>query len=1074
MRKFTSLLPLRREWLSYVCRMNVRIVLLLLTITTTLNPLMAQQGQQRLSADLRNVPLQQVFDLIREKTSYSVNFVKEEVNAAGTKVSVQVTNAPVMDLLSAALTNTGYEASMDGNMIIVKQRPRQAASGIVKGQVIDTRTGDPVIGATIKAGNSGTATDVKGEYSLVLPVGTYTLGVSSIGYTGKQLKEVQISRESPFLLNITLTPQSGTLRGVEVIASARKESIAALYIRQKNNSAITDGISADVIARTPDKNIGESLRRISGLSTLENKYVVVRGLSERYNQAMLNGQAMPSTELNRKQFSFDVIPANMVDNVVVYKTITPDQSAEFGGGLVQINTKDLPDQNFLSLTVGGSINDKSSGKDMLSFQRDGSREYFGKYARHRYLFGQKDWNSLQEIRARQTANKDALLLSNNWQPYYYAVMPSQQYQLSFGRVMQRPGGSGRLGIIAAVSYRNTQSIQSIVSSRNQFEGVNTEKETFFNGDQYGFTTNIGGVAGIGYSIGKHKFSWQNVFTQLLEQQMNYGKGYHAVLMENTRAMVERVQQTNLWQSQLKGEHAIGKKGVRLQWIGSYIRVTRVRPDNHILVYKPLPDSLPLRHNEFTMAEFYPEGTGGANDTGALRLFSKAAEKNFSWDVAGSIPFKLGTSRNTFKTGYAGWTKSRQFYVALLNHRQGDLSSPPPIGEAFTPRYGGGTSTVSGFGDDYDRSATLHALYGMFDNRLGNKWRIVWGLRAEYYDMNAANQALDQTIAHINEGRDPADPLDFSALYNREKDWHLFPSANITYSLQPSMNIRAAYARSIIRPDLRELAWFREYDFELMGTYSADLLRSTTIDNYDLRYEWYPGVAEVLSASLFYKHLKFPMEIYKIPSNNIYILRNNYKSYNYGVELEVRKSLSFVHVPVIKQLTLYGNFTILSSRVTPMDERTNELQGNKVVPKIDIGKEEKRPLMGQSNYLFNAAIYYDAQHLNLTLSYNAVSNRLVVFEQNAASSQYERPLRSFDLQIAWRFLRQRAEVKLNISNLLRENSIIYANKGKTQEEEDKAQQGDYSSRYLLYDKHDYLVQELSPGRTYGLSITYTLR
>lgn len=1024
--------------------------------------------QTKITAVFRQEPVSLRLKGIQEKTGLTIAFEEKDV-LRKTAVAASFENASLQKVLQQSLKGFSLSYKEMNGMVVVYSQPvanlTDKKNGTVSGIVVDEENGEPVVGATVTIGNQNKISDVDGSFIFELPEGTYIAAITSVGYGAKNVTEILVKGSQAATVNITLKRQKGNLQGVVVSSSARKETVASLYIRQKNNAGITDGISAEQISRTPDKNIGESLKRISGLSAIDNKYVVVRGLSERYNQAMLNGQAMPSTELNRKQFSFDIIPSNMVDNITVSKTITPDKSAEFGGGLVEINTKDIPSENFLNVTAGTSVNDRTSGKDMLSLRRDGNKGYLGQYAAHRYLAGQKNWNSLQDIRDAQAGHASGTLLTNNWQPYYYGAMPSQNYQVSFGRVMPTIAGSAnKLGVLASVSYRNTQSIQGLSTIRNNFPGM-------LEGDQFGFSTSLGGMLGVGYTTKNHKISWQNLFTQLLDEQMNYGVGLHAELGANSRAMIEKVQQTTLWQSQLKGEHSLGTKGIKVNWTGSYTQVKRVRPDNHVILWRA-PENISAPHNEFNVAEWHDAGAGAAtpSDPGALRLFSDAMEKNFGWDANIQIPFHLGNTKNSFKTGYAGWVKDRQFYVAMLadhaNH-ESSVAAYPPLGDLFSPKYGGGRSSVAEFGDDYKKKAPLHAVYGMFDNRIANKLRLVWGLRAEYFNMDKANQVIDGTIKEVSSGTDLDD---FSALRNTQKSWQLFPSANITYSLTPKVNIRAAYAKSIIRPDLRELAYFREYDFELGGIYQADFLRATKLDNYDFRVEWYPGAGEVLSASFFYKNVKYPMEIY----NNIttYNLQNNYKSNNRGIELEVRKSLAFIDVPVIKNMTVYGNFTTLMSKVTPMQVKIgaqDPTNVHKLTYQMIPGPEEKRPLMGQSNNMGNAGLYYDNKHLRISVNYNSVSNRLVIYDVTIRNWQFERPMRSLDAQLAYRFLHQRAEVKVNLSNLLNESIITYVNSGTPQEVEE-VQKGNYSQKYLLYDKDkDVIVQKITPGRTYGLSI-----
>jgi outer membrane receptor protein involved in Fe transport len=1040
---------------------------------------MAQNNGPMVTYEASEVRASEALKEIEKQTGYTLTFNSEEMNGIVFK-KIKWKKATVQQVLNELQKNYGIQSIVTGNNIALKSGPipetvpkLTVKPAIISGKIIDGENGDPVVGVNIKVSDAVTTSNVSGVFTISVPKGRYVVAVSSAGYESKNVTDIEVKENQLFDLNVTLKRQKGQLAGVVVTATtARKETVASLYSRQKNSASIGDGISAEQISLTPDKNLGESIRRISGVSSVDNKYVVVRGLSERYNQALLNGQVMPSTELNRKQFSFDIIPSNMVDNIVVAKSITPDMSAEFGGGLVMVETKSIPSENFITLTAGTSINDQTSGKDMLTFERDGNKGYWGNYASHRYLYGKKDWNSLADIRAYKDANKDNAVLTNNWQPYYYKARPSQNYQVSVGHVFKTGKlADRRIGVLASLSYRNTQTINGLVTQRFGFENLSNADSTdyYLRANQDVFATNMGGVLAIGYTTKKHKISWQNLFTTLLDEQTNFGSGTHVNLGGNSRALIEKVQQTGLWQSQLRGEHAIGEKGIKINWSGNYTYVKRERPDNHVALWKTVPDSFELPHNDFTVTQYSPELV----NTGMLRMYTKAEEKNLSWDVNASAPFTLGITKNIFKAGYAGWKKDRNFYVALLGDQVDGsvIKSYPSLPNLFSPEYGGGKNFIPDYGDDYNRTASLHAFYGMFDNRIASKWRLVWGVRAEYFDMNKSNQTLDAIIQNIKDSRGSG-INDFSALYNREKNWKLFPSANLTYSVTPRMNARAAYSKSIIRPDLREMAYFREYDFELGGTYSADLLHSTTLNNYDVRLEWYPGAGEIVSGSFFYKDIKYPMEIYKMASNSVYTLRNNYKSHNYGIEVEVRKTLAFIDVPVIRNLTIYGNFTALNSKVTPMQETTNRIEGDKVVPEQIIGKEEKRPLMGQSNYVGNAGLYYNDKLLHISISYNTISNRMVIYEQDVVNSQFEKPMRSLDAQIAARFLKQRAEVKLNLSNLLQESNLIYANRGKTTEEDARAQNGDYSNKYLLYQKHDLLIQKLSPGRTAGIVLSYT--
>jgi outer membrane receptor protein involved in Fe transport len=308
--------------------------------------------------------------------------------------------------------------------------------------------------------------------------------------------------------------------------------------------------------------------------------------------------------------------------------------------------------------------------------------------------------------------------------------------------------------------------------------------------------------------------------------------------------------------------------------------------------------------------------------------------------------------------------------------------------------------------------------------------------------------------------------------NREKNWHLFPSMNATYHLTKRMNLRLTYARSIIRPDLRELAYFEEYDYELGGTYSTDLLRSTIIDHADFRYEWYPAPGEIFSLSLFFKKLAYPMEIFQL-DNRIYKLRNDKDAENRGIEVEFRKSFAFTKVPVLRNITVYGNFTYLDAWVRPMevDFLGTPEEPNVIHPVENIHPREKRPQAGASNYMYNGGVYYDDQYLSLSLSYNHMTNRTYRPYSEYASSLFERPLNSLDAQVAVRLYKKKVELKANVSNLLQNAGYVYQNYYLDLPGGIPVGYLPSKSALLYEEGKDLIDYENKPGRTYSFSVTY---
>jgi hypothetical protein len=1040
----------------------------------------------RIALKLEATHLSVVLEALQKQCNAAFSFDKAETgNIKLEKISWE--NISLKQSLEELRQRTGLTYQVIGDNIAFRleakpARPKEHGPGKVSGQIIDEQSGEPIIGATIKMNGQSFVGNVDGSFTVVLPKGIYVAEISAVGYGTKQVEEIIVKENTLFTLNLALKREKGQLAGVMVKSNAGRESVNALYVRQKNAAGITDGISAEQISRTPDKNIAETLKRISGLSSIDNKYVVVRGLSERYNQAMLNGQMMPSTELNRKNFSYDIIPANLVDNVIVMKTLTPDQSAEFGGGLVEVNTKDIPSENFLSLTIGSTYNDNTTGKNFRSLDIEG-KQYFGGIPDHRKLFGSKDWTSTADIlNAGKTIPggtlKNAADFSNNWGLKNYTAAPGYNGQISLGRVI-RLKKEQQLGIIASASYRTTWQTQDVRMSRDGYAGLDVQEEKAgFAGKRYGFSTNMGGLAGIGYRNKRHKISLQSLYLNTVDQQLVLGTGIsaHDVIGSNALGYYDLFTATKLWQNHLRSEHAIGHKGIKLNLALSYTYLDRQKPDNHqanmkyVGVGKDDPSD-PANGADYSVSQIMSNGI----DAGGLRWWSRALEKNLGWNADLSVPFRFAVGKlpvtNVLKGGYAGWHKDRLFWV-MLSGSKNFGGEPAPLSQVFDPATGGGSIYLSSFKDDFHKKPNLQAGYLMMDSKIGNQLRLVWGARAEHYNLNGVNTIMEQFVKtqQTNNG----DLTDYSELFNREPDWNFFPSANLTYSVTPKMNIRLAYSKSIIRPDLRELAFFKEYDFELGGNYwSQSPILSTRISHIDLRYEWYPAAGEVFSFSLFYKKLLYPMEIFAM-QNKLFELRNDKDAINKGIEVEMRKSLAFTGVPVLKNITLYGNFTRLFSKVRTMTvdyEGQDASNPNKLFVIEKVAEAENRPQAGASNYMYNAGLYYDAKAFSLSLSYNQISNRFYRVGTPETGSLYEQPMKPLDLQLAVKVLKEKGTVKLNLGNLLGSKYIVYNNvyeggsfyplDGRTP-----------SAKELLYQKgQDLIDYEAAPGRTYSLSFSY---
>ncbi|TAF91231.1 MAG: TonB-dependent receptor, partial [Bacteroidetes bacterium] len=228
-----------------------------------------------------------------------------------------------------------------------------AQTGKISGKVLDGNN-MPVAGATVKIvnGKAGTATDIEGRFTLTVQPGRYSLTITALGFKTKTIEDVAVTRGGVEEVQFSLENASKVLDGVTVKASsAKKETTASIIQFQKNTNTVASVISAEAIRRSPDKNTGEVLKRVPGASIVDGKFLVVRGLSDRYNAALLNGVPLTSTEPDRKTFAFDMIPSGMIDNIIINKAFVPEMTGDWAGGLVQVNTRDIPSKGFLNVQV---------------------------------------------------------------------------------------------------------------------------------------------------------------------------------------------------------------------------------------------------------------------------------------------------------------------------------------------------------------------------------------------------------------------------------------------------------------------------------------------------------------------------------------------------------------------------------------------------------------------------------------------------------------------------------------------------------------------------------------------------
>jgi hypothetical protein len=647
----------------------------------------------------------------------------------------------------------------------------------------------------------GAASDVDGGYLILnVPYGSHQIICKYLGYETAILKNVVVKSRNVISVDIRLKAAgSRSLNELVVVSSYRKASVQALYSGQRKAAGILDGMVADQIRSSPDKHVADVLQRVTGTSIEDDKFVVVRGLSERYNVTEMNAAVMPSTEPDKNAFSFDIIPSDLVASIVIHKTATPDLPGDAAGGVVQVDTRDFPEQRFVSLSLSSGFNTLSTGGrffqgrsgsklDLLGFD-DGSRKLPASFESVRSAYPAMGASGKAEV-TRQFANTfGAKAAGNAWPPF------GLQFSLGNSKVF---GDGSKLGYIAALTYGVSRGV--LRGDKSDFL-ISREQLYSFSDVRYTSSSSSGALFNLSYAFGDNKLTWKNFFSNEFNSTFVVRTGRQFDGVSNSQQVFSQNDEATgngLFNTVLGGKHLFGSKALRVNWNLSYGRSYRNQPDQRILTLyqKNAGDPYELRLSN--------ENSPAIKDAG--RVYSNLHENIFGANVDFSLPFKLGGHDQTFQFGGLAKRRIRHFDALALGY----ASYLDPLGRGATIAMTNGLSPENLFSPehldeykiilaniaqnskDYRGTADLEAGYLMADGQLGARWRAVWGVRLEHHtqQLSALNQPV-QSYRHID----------------------ILPSVNLTWMTTDKTNLRFAYSKTVNRPEFRELASFRYYDYE---------------------------------------------------------------------------------------------------------------------------------------------------------------------------------------------------------------------------------------------------------------------
>ncbi|GAB4358483.1 MAG: TonB-dependent receptor [Bryobacter sp.] len=766
-------------------------------------------------------------------------------------------------------------------------------------------------------------TDTDGRFTLKLSPGTYKLSYTAAQYIETTIADVVVKADETIDAS-TVMQQKGAVTSVDVVEKVGTVESNAESILTERKLAVTvsDSISKDDIKNSTASDAAGALEKVTGISVVDNGYVYVRGLGERYSATMLNGSIIPTTEPERRVVPLDLFPANLVDNIKVLKTYSADLPGEFSGGLVQMNTVEFPTQKIFQVGVSYGFNTQVIGEDFNGFS-GGTRDFFGFGRSNRELPGiiPRDERLIVGRFTDEEFQQFGRSFPVEYTPVKRTGRPQQTSSVVAGNTY------GKLGVVGALSFNNTQSrtpqLYRFLANQgggqaglfSQYDDFNVDNES----------ARIGAAFNAAYRLtAAQKLVFRTTLTRDSDKEARVFRGLNGgigVEVEDTRL---RYVERSLVSTSLEGDHAFAKlKNSIFHWQMTYSASGRDEPD--------LRQVIRGRESPQDPYAFLNLGDSG------FRFFNELRDKIYEPQADWGIPFFKGNISGLFKVGFRGTFRDRNFDARRFRF-QGirlaniDLSAPndvvlglPNIGpEGFQIR------EVTRGTDTYDADMKVYAGYAMVDLNLGAKWRAVMGFRVE------------DAVINVN-SIDPLSPVItpvLTQLANRD----ILPGFNLIYAVRPRQNIRFGYSRTVNRPDFRELSPF-EFTNIVGGftTVGNPELQRALIDNFDARWEFFPGGNQVVAASYFYKRFSEPIEqIYRPTASE---LRQSFlnvdSATNQGVELEWRYNLgNLKNFDRFKDFTVQTNFTFVSSSVGIPVDRFPQLTSR------------ERPLVGQSRFIYN--------------------------------------------------------------------------------------------------------------------------
>jgi TonB-dependent receptor len=929
----------------------------------------------------------------------------------------------------------------------------QSNMGYIVGNVIDSETGEPIVRAPVFdiSRTYLAMTDFDGYFSIPVKAGNYTFKCKYVGYENDSTI-ININDSDTIHFNFKMNTL-GMLKEVLVVSRRSTSSAVATLTAEKEAKTVTDGIGKEEMSDRDVSTAADAVSKVPGATVEDGKYVYVRGLSDRYSKTLLNGADIPGLDPNRNSVQMDLFPSSLIQSITVYKSFSPDLPANFTGGLVDIKTKEFPENFTVYFSTKLGYNPQSSFNDNFLTQNGKSLDALALGASQRSLPESISNLSVSDFPSPgindQTLNEYGKAFGRDFEPTKKMSGLDNSYTFSIGNSigLNSDNSYPKLGFFIGTSYKKSFKYYDN-GQQGRYKLTGDYQNTDFLNPELSLNDTQGTEEVIWGALGNLslQFNENNKVSFVINRFQNginsarYLEGQNFAdandLYFQTRTLF--YQQRELTNLQLKGEHYFNLDkeadvSIKMNWIGSFTNSVQKTPE------------LKFFTNDYTVNE---DGDGDtlfdlqpALYSDPSQFYRLMAETNLNTKIDFEIPLKAinkkDKSKSVIKVGGYYLNKSREFtekrydfvtqsgnniqytgsvndYVADENFNSGDYTN------GFLH-----VQNASEKRNNYIGLETNIAAYALADLNFGTKLSVRAGARMEQSDIYSRSLNPNDTPGYLNN-------LD------------VLPSINSTFDLiEDTLKIRFGYSRTLARPTFRELAPFSSFDFVGGNVYVGNPdLKRTLIDNIDLRFEYYPSYRENISIGLFAKNFTNPIERAFNPeaSNAELTWKNVDNAKVYGAEIEFSKHLK--GGKLTKNLTLGGNFTFVKSIVSIPEKEFVVIQDQNPEAK------DTREMFGQSPFIVNAFINYkNKSGINANINFGVNGKQISVVTIGATPNVYQqsRPLLGFNISKNIKNF----SVKFSATNLL-------------------------DSKYLntySFKNQDYVFSSYTRGRSFSVKLAY---